>query len=172
MCFLYTDTLLLGIYDKDCVGDSAHLLDTAKVLLQFLHLLAKSNDFLLGKHFKSTVLFHRLDLFESVDSALDGLEVGQHSAQPSLIYIEHTAALRLNLDGVLSLFLGSYKQDDSALCGDVEYRVIGLVNLAYGFLQVDDVDTVSLGIDVGSHFRVPSSRLMSEVNTGFQQLLH
>src|SRR5699024_614062 len=85
---LYTDSFLLGIYNEDSVRQSLHLFDAAQVLLQFLHLLAQSDNFLLGQYVKGTVLLHRLDLFQSLDTALNGFEVGQHSAQPSLIYIE------------------------------------------------------------------------------------
>ena len=40
-------------------------------------------------------------------------------------------------------------------------------NLFNGFLKVDDVDTVSFCEDVLCHFGVPSSCLVSEVNTCF-----
>ena len=33
--------------------------------------------------------------------------------------------------------------------------------------NLNDVDTVSLCVDVGSHLRIPSSCLMSEMNTCF-----
>ena len=35
----------------------------------------------------------------------------------------------------------------------------------------DDVDTVSLGVDVLLHFRVPSSGVVSEMDACFKQLL-
>ena len=34
--------------------------------------------------------------------------------------------------------------------------------------SVGMVDTITLCVDVRSHFRIPSSCLMSEMNTGFQ----
>src|SRR5699024_873214 len=111
------------------------------------------------------VCFHSFDFFQSCNSALDCLEVGQHTAKPSLIYIEHTAALSLCLDCILSLFLGTYEQDCSAVCHDISYCIVSIVNHSYRLLQVDDVDTVTLGVNIRSHFRVPSSCLMSEMNT-------
>ena len=109
---------------------------------------------------------------QSCDTGLDGSEVGQHTTQPSLVYIVHTTTLSLNLYSVLCLLLGTNEQNGAALCGDLGYCLVSLVNLYNGLLQVDDVDTVSLGEDVRSHLRVPSSGLMSKMNTSFKQLLH
>ena len=41
-----------------------------------------------------------------------------------------------------------------------------------GLGQVDDVDPVALGEDVGPHLRVPAPGLMPEVDARFEQLLH
>src|SRR5699024_7026247 len=111
-------------------------------------------------------------LFQSCDTALDCLEVGKHTAQPSLVYIELSAALCLSLDSVLSLFLGSYEKDVSAVGDDVCNCVVCVVNHSYRLLKIYDIDTISLCVDVGSDFGVPSSCLMSEMNTCFQKLFH
>ena len=168
MRFLYADSFLLGVNNEDRIRDSGHVLDSAEVLLKLLPFLLDLDNFLLGKHIEGSILSHGLDLFQSVDSASDGLEVGEHAAQPSLIYIIHTAALCLGLHRILCLLLGSNEQDRSALSGDLGNRIVSLIDLSYRLLQVDDVDAVSLGEDVGSHLGVPSSRLMSEMNTCFQ----
>ena len=68
--------------------------------------------------------------------------------QPSLVYIVHTTTLSLNLYSVLCLLLGTNEQNGATLCGDLGYCLVSLVNLYNGLLQVDDVDTVSLGEDV------------------------
>ena len=41
-----------------------------------------------------------------------------------------------------------------------------------GIYIIDLQKTVTLGVDVGSHFGVPATGLVTEVDTGFQQLLH
>ena len=168
MSLLYTDSLLLRIYDEDCIRKVLHLLDTAKVLLKLLPLFLQLDNFLLRQYLKSTVLRHGLDLFQSCDTALDSLEVGHHTAQPSLVYIEHTATLSLGTDCVLSLLLGTNEQDGATVCSNIKYSIVSLVYFANRLLKINDVDTISLGVDVRSHFRVPSSCLMSEMNTSFQ----
>ena len=168
MSFLYTDLFLLRVNNEDCIRDSGHVLDTAQVLLQLFPFLLQLDNFFLRQNIEGTVFGHGLDCFQSLDSASDGLEVGQHAAQPSLIYKIHTAALSLGLNSVLCLLLGADEQDGAALCCDLKYCLVSFVHFAYRLLQVDDVDTVSLGEDIRSHFRVPSSGLMSEMNTCFK----
>ena len=172
MSFLNTDLFLLRVNYEDCIRDTWHILDTAKVLLKLLPLLLQLDNFLLWQYIKGTVLRHGLDLTKTSDSALDGLEVSKHTTKPSLVYIIHTTSLCLSCYCILCLLLCSYEKDVSALCSNVEDSLVSFVNLAYRLLQVDDVDTVSLGIDVWSHLRVPSSGLMSKMNTSFKQLLH
>ena len=164
--------LLLRIYYEDRIRNTLHFLDTAQVLLQTIPFLLQVDDFLLRKNIESTVLRHTLDLFESLDTGLDGLEVGEHTTKPSLIYIVHTATLCFALDRFLSLLLCTNEKYGTALCCDIRDRIVSVVHHTYGLLQVDDVDTVTFCEDVRCHLRVPASGLMSEMNTGFQQLLH
>ena len=100
---------------KIASGHLLHVLDTAKVLLQLIPLLLECDNFLLGQHIESSVLSHLLDCSQAGNTALDGLEVGQHTAEPSLVYIVHTAALCLGLDSILCLLLGTNKQDGAAV---------------------------------------------------------
>ena len=60
-----------------------------------------------------------------------GLEVRQHSAQPSLIHIEHAAALCFCLNGILRLLLGTYKKNGAAFSGNISHCLVGLIYFAY-----------------------------------------
>ena len=130
------------------------------------------DDFLLGQHGEGAVLFHLLQLSQTVDTGTHGAEVGQHTAQPAGVDVVTAAAGSLFLDGILSLLLGADKQDVAAISGGVTDEIVGLLQLLNGLLQVDDVDTVTLGVDVGGHFGVPAAGLMTEMHAGLQQLLH
>src|SRR5699024_10793822 len=132
---LHTDSLFLRVNDEDRIRQSLHLFDPANVLLLLLPLFFQLDNFSLSKNIKCSVRSHCLDFFQTCHTALDGLEVCQHSAEPSLIYIEHTAALCLCLDSVLSLFLCSYEQDRAALCRDIRYCLVSLIYFSNGFLQ-------------------------------------
>ena len=131
MCFLYADAFLLRIYYENSVWDSLHVLDTAKVLLELLLLFLKLDNFFLRKNIKCSVLFHLLDVLKSLDSALDCLEVSEHTAKPSLINIVHSATLCLSLNCVLSLLLSTYEKDCSALLCNIIYCIVSFINLTY-----------------------------------------
>src|SRR5699024_3915502 len=98
--------------------------------------------------------------------ALDGLEVGQHTAQPSFVYVEHSAALCLCLNGILRLFLCSYEQNGASVSYDIRNCFICIVNHSHRFLKVDDINTISFcvnvlrsdldGLEVGQHTAQPS----------------
>ena len=81
-------------------------------------------------------------------------------------------ALSLFLDRVLRLLLGADEKDGLAVGRQLADEVVSLFELLDGLLQVDDVDAVALGVDVGGHFGVPAAGLVAEVDAGFQQLLH
>ena len=168
MSFLYADSFFFRVYDKDSVRNSLHFFDTAQVFLKFFQLFLQSDNFFLRQNIECSISFHCFDFFQSCNSALDCLEVGQHTTQPSLVYIEHSTTLSFNFDSILSLFFSSYEQDCAAVSCDISYSFVSIIYHSNGFLQVDNVDTVSLCVDVFSHFRVPSSCLVSKMYTGFQ----
>ena len=51
-------------------------------------------------------------------------------------------------------------------------EVVGFFEAANSFLEVDDVDSIAFGEDIGFHFGIPAAGLMSEVDSAFEQLLH
>ena len=108
----------------------------------------------------------------ALDAGADGGEVGEHAAQPTGVYIESPGPAGLFLHALLGLLFGAHKEDVLALGGQIPHKVVGLLQLAHGFLQVDDVDAVALGEDIGGHLGVPAAGLVSEVDASFQQLLH
>ena len=164
--------LLAGVNHEHGRGQLLHFLDTAKVLFKLLLLGLELDNFLLGQQIEVAVGFHLLDLAQLVDAALNGLEVGQHAAQPTLVDIEHFAALGFLLDGFLGLLLGAYEQHGAAFHGQIADEVISLIDLLNGLLQVNNVDAVALGEDVFLHLRVPTTGLVAKMHTGFKQLLH
>ena len=67
---------------------------------------------------------------------------------------------------------GADEEDVLAALGDGANEVVGFLELLNGLLQVDDVDAVALGVDVGSHFGVPAAGLVAEVDACFEQGFH
>ena len=172
MCFGDGVALLAGVHDKQGAGQLLHVLHAAQVLLQLLDLAQMLDNFLLGQHIKGAVGLHGLQLVQAVHTGAHGLEVGHHAAQPAGVHIVHIAAQGLVLDGLLGLLLGAHKQQALAGLAELTHEVVSLLQLLHGLLQVDDVDPVALGVNVGSHLGVPAAGLVTEVYAGLQQSLH
>ncbi|GIX45275.1 MAG: hypothetical protein KatS3mg130_1683 [Candidatus Sumerlaea sp.] len=69
-------------------------------------------------------------------------------------------------------FFCADKKDGLAVCDGVAHEPAGIAQHFEGFLQVNNVDAVALGVNVGLHLRVPAATLVSEVHPSFQKLFH
>src|SRR5579875_3705479 len=112
------------------------------------------------------------ELLEPLDRGPDGLEVGQHPAQPAVVDIEHAAAFGLFPDDVLGLFLGAHEQQRAAGAGKVAHKVVGAAKHAHGLLQIDDMNPVTSPEDIRLHLGVPAAGLVPEVDASLQKLFH
>src|SRR5262245_15282351 len=129
---------------------------------------------LLGVLLDPAVGLHGLDLLEALNRFLDRLEIGQQSPEPTLIDVELIAAKRLLLDCVLGLTLRS--DEEHGLVGPFTGHVLEELHRLFehplGFLQIDDVYAVAFPEDKLLHFRVPTTNLMPEMDSRFEQFLH
>src|SRR5205085_822753 len=113
----------------------------------------------------------RLELLQPANLLLHRLEVGEEAAQPPLGDEHRAAALRFVLDDVDELPLGADEENVVAAENHFPRQLLRQIELAKRLLQIDDVNPVALGEDEAAHFRVPTTRLVSEVDTGFQKLI-
>lgn len=109
---------------------------------------------------------------EPFDTGLDGLEVGQHTAEPSFVDIEHASTGGFFLDCALGLFLRSNEENLTALGHQFTQEVVAFFYFLDGLLQVNDIDSVAFREDVRSHLRVPAASPMTEVYACFKKLFH
>jgi hypothetical protein len=89
-----------------------------------------------------------------------------------VIHKEGAATLGFFGDRFLGLALRAHKQYVLTLRGKFAHEAAGFAEHFEGFLQVDNVDAVAFPENVFLHFRVPASRLVTEVNAGLQQFFH
>jgi hypothetical protein len=73
------------------------------------------------------------------------------------------------LDGFLRLALAADEEDFFAFAGEVGQEFGRFVNLAHGFLDVEDVDLVAGIQDEWLHLWVPTLGLVTEVDSGFDE---
>ena len=112
--------------------------------------------FFLGHPVEIAAVAHALQAFQLVDALPDGAPVGEHTAQPARGHVGHAGAHGFVLDRLLGLALGANEEHRAALGDRVAHQGVGLFESFDRFLQVDDVDAVAFGEDVGLHAGVPT----------------
>ena len=86
--------------------------------------------------------------------------------------VRHADARRLAGDGVLRRLLRADEQHGALSCCDVAHERVRLFEQREGLGEIDDVDAAALAEDEPLHLRIPAARLMAEVNSGLQEVLH
>ena len=156
------------VNDEHSTRQFFHIFDTAQIFGQFFHFMFQNDNFFFRQNVKSAVSFHCFQFAQTSNTGLNGFEVSQHTAQPTFVYEEHVATGSFVFHSFLSLFFGTNEQNVFASSSNFTDEVISFVNFFYSFLQVDDVDTIAFSEDVRSHFRVPTTGLVTKVYTSFK----
>jgi len=113
--------------------------------------------------------FHVL---EALDRRLDGFEVGQHAAEPTLIDERNTRATGFCSDDLAGLTLGAHHQDGAAIGRELLGELHRVLEHRQRFFQVDDVNLVAMAKNEGGHLGVPEAGLVTEMDAGFQHFTH
>src|SRR5690625_1800055 len=170
--FLQRDALVTHVDDEHRVRQAFHVFDTGQTAVELIHLAVQHELFFLAEPIKSAVGFLRLQIFQAPDGLFHSPEVGEHAAQPTMIDVRHTAALRRLAHRVARRPLGADDQYPAALRHQAPDKIQSLIIKREGLLQVDDMNLVAFAEDVRSHLRVPVTGLVSEVNPRLQHLTH
>ena len=165
--------LLKGrIGEDDGLREAAHFLQAAEVLVELGVFLAEKGDFLLRKLVPGAVGLGGVEVAETLDAARDGAPVGEGAAEPAVGDVEGARADRFVDDDLLGLRLGADEEDLSARFDDGLEGLVSEDGALNRLVEIDDVDAVAGAVDVFAHLRVPAVGLVSEVDAGFQALLH
>src|SRR6476646_4328102 len=168
----HRDVLLLGVDDEHRARELLEVADATEVPIELddlaLDLEALLLDHLLGLATRDLALH----LPQLGHAGVDGLEVGEHPAEPAVVHVRHPAAVGLVLDGLPGLLLGADEEHGPAVGHRAAHEPVGGVDPLQRLLEVDDVDAVALAPDEPTHLGVPTARLVTEVDSGLQQLLH
>jgi hypothetical protein len=158
--------------DEDHVRRRFHVLDAAQASLELVLLAAHHRGFFLATFAERAVFGHLGEVREALDRAADGLEIGEHAAQPTLVDVGHVATLRFFLHSFARGTLGADEQHLAAVRHNALHEVRSVRVHGLRLLEVDDVDLVSFAENERSHFRVPETGLMSKMDARFQHLSH
>ena len=116
------DLFVAHVDDEDDVRRRFHLLDAAQALLELVLLTAHHRGFFLATLAERAVLRHLGEIHESLDRPADGLEIGEHAAQPALVHVGHLAALGFLLHGLARRALGADEQHLAAVADHAASR--------------------------------------------------
>ena len=150
-------------------GQTGQVGDRTEVLLQLGTLTAHLQDLTLREVSISTVAHEFVDGSHLLHSLADGGEVGEHTARPTLDNVRHIHSSSLLGHDVLSLLLRSNEEDLLTRLSNLLQGLSSLVDLCNSLVQVDDMNTVTLHEDVGSHSGVPLALEVTEVTSGLEQ---
>ena len=168
----HRDVLLLRVEHEDGVGLAIEVPDAVQVPQELVQLPGVHQGFLLGHGVELAGVALALQLGHLGDPLGDGLEVGEHAAQPALVDVGHVAGQGVGLDGVGGLLLGPDEEQVPALGGHVPDELVRDPHPVERLLEIDDVDPLALPVQEALHLGVPAPGLVSEVDTCVQQLLH
>ena len=166
------DGLLVGVENEQQVGQPAHVLDAAERALKLVAQAGAPQQFLFGQAAGLLLLKLLLEGAQTPDRDRDRLPVRQRSAEPTLVDVELSAALGGRGDGLGRLPLGPDEQHPAAAGDDVAHLDERAMEQRHGLLQVDDMGVVANAEQVRSHFRVPTTGRVTEVDAGFEKLTH
>src|SRR5579872_2022434 len=137
-----------------------------------LALAFELNDFLLRQQLVAAIRGHLIELLQPLDRLLHRHPIGEQAAQPALVNVKSAALGRLFGDRILRLTFGSHEQHNLAVGRQILHKLRRLLEHLQRLLQIDDVNSIALSENEFLHLGIPALRLMPEVNTRFEQLLH
>ena len=153
-------------------GEVHHFADAAEHAQQLFAFTVLVEDFLLGEGLESTVGFHGVDLVNLLDGLANGLEVGEHTAQPAVGDGELVAGSGSFQHALTGSGLGADEQHGLAGFGNLGGGLGGFFEEVAGLGQVQNVDAVLFRQDVGFHFRVPALSLVTKVGACSEQVFN
>ena len=89
-----------------------------------------------------------------------------------MIHERHTATVSFLFNHCTGGSLGTHEQNLAAVSRYLLQITHGVIEEGKGLFQVDDMDVAPRTKNVRGHLRIPITRLVAEVNTGFQHLTH
>src|SRR5665213_3283686 len=169
--FQHRDRFFVGVDHEQDVGEAAHFLDAAQRAFQLVAVAGQFQQLALGQA-RARLDDALVEFFQPLDRLRDGLEIGQHAAEPAVIDIILAATLRRLGDRLLRLAFGANEQHPPAAGRDIANFRQGAMQQRHRLFEVDDVNAVAHAEQIGPHLGVPAPRVVAEMHAGFQKLAH
>ena len=141
-------------------------------MLKLIQLTRHHQPLFFGQSFQTTIITHRLNIFQTTNRLLNSLEICKHSTKPAVVNVWHTRTLCLFAHSLLSSTLGSNKQDLAILGCNTTNEVHCILKHWQCLLKVDDMDFVTIPKNIWGHLWIPKTGLVAKMDTGFKHLSH
>ncbi len=151
------------------VGYALHVFDPPQIGAQLEQVGLAGHALAGGEQRQLALGLEAFEVVEAADAEVDGLEVGEQSAQPAVVDVGHPGGGGDIADDVPSLLLGAHEQHGPPTVGEGARELAGLFEQDGGLEKVDDVDAAALAMDEAAHLGVPAARLVAEMDAGLQQ---
>ncbi len=170
--FLDGNLFRIRINHEHGIRKLAHVFDAFQVLIEVLQFAAQPRFFFFRKFVDPAVFRHGLQQLQPLDGFLQRRPVRQRPAQPAVVHKESAAAFRFFGNRFLRLPFRAHKQHRFSLRGKLAHEAARFAKHLEGFLKINNVDAVAFSENIFLHLRIPSPRLVTEVNSGLQQFFH
>ena len=108
------DRLGLEVDHEHRIGDALHVLDAAEIGAQLLEVGVGRHPLARRQQLQLSLGLVALEVVQTPDPERDRLEVGQQTAEPTMVDVGHLGRIGRVLDRVASLLLGPDEQDGAA----------------------------------------------------------
>ena len=170
-CLVNSEVLLLGVDNPHRAWRLSEVADTAEALVELVELPLLDEEFLLGEAALARIFEVKLfEFFHAGEALADRLEVGEQTAEPTLVDEGLSDTSCLVADGLLGLLLGANEKDRATVGNGVTHEFVRLVDVGKRLLKVDDVNARTFGKNESLYLRVPPTSLVSKVNAAVEQL--
>ena len=165
--FLNGNLLADWVHNEKCFWKAFHRPETRQVPVDLGPFASQLRNHLLGVTGGLFAIQNPLQLFKTFQTTTNRHEVRQCPTQPALCHIRHATASGLLHDRIRRLTLRANEQNQTIVrCHPIE-ELRATQQAADGFLQVDDVNQVTLAVNVRLHLRIPAAGAASEVYASF-----
>ena len=155
--------LFVRVNDENGTRQPIHRLDPTKDPVELVDLLFELEPLSLGQTTKITPVALGLQVGEALEPGLDRGEVGERATKPALGDVVLPRATSLFGDGLLGLLLSTNEEHLLTPCSQIGDEVVRARQTVHGLLEINDMDAVTRGKNVGPHLRVPAVGLVTEV---------
>jgi hypothetical protein len=162
----------MRVNNESKLRNTLHIFNAAQGEIEFVKFTLEGKNFFFGITVDCSVSKHLFQFFEAVNAFLNSNKVGKGSAHPTECYVWLTCSFSFLCHSFLSLAFCADEKNFSAVSNGFNDFIVSCAEEFYSLLQVNDMYTIASAKNVGTHFWIPTTGLVTKMYTGFEHLFH